>query len=149
MTGPPPPTYTCNRCSQPGHWYKNCPMVMPKPASLFTTPLLFCTSSGSSSFIYMSYILLVCIQYCVCALNEDKTPIFVVLGTFLIMFLLVFDVFFRFVINLQTDFVKERAIISSRRLAIVVWNFSKSVQFFSSTQNVPLVYHLKSWWKQR
>ncbi|VDN30392.1 unnamed protein product [Cylicostephanus goldi] len=28
MSGPPPPTYTCNRCNQPGHWYKNCPMVI-------------------------------------------------------------------------------------------------------------------------
>uniref|UniRef100_A0A0K0DAC9 DWNN domain-containing protein n=1 Tax=Angiostrongylus cantonensis TaxID=6313 RepID=A0A0K0DAC9_ANGCA len=28
MSGPPPPTYTCNRCYQPGHWYKNCPMVI-------------------------------------------------------------------------------------------------------------------------
>lgn len=28
MSGPPPPTYVCNRCSQSGHWYKNCPMVM-------------------------------------------------------------------------------------------------------------------------
>ncbi|VDN03133.1 unnamed protein product [Thelazia callipaeda] len=27
MSGPPPPTYVCNRCSQSGHWYKNCPMV--------------------------------------------------------------------------------------------------------------------------
>ncbi|CAJ34990.1 E3 ubiquitin-protein ligase RBBP6 [Caenorhabditis elegans] len=31
MTGPPPPTYTCNRCSQPGHWYKNCPMKLQAP----------------------------------------------------------------------------------------------------------------------
>ncbi|CAI2320652.1 unnamed protein product [Caenorhabditis sp. 36 PRJEB53466] len=30
MTGPPPPTYTCNRCYQPGHWYKNCPMLNTK-----------------------------------------------------------------------------------------------------------------------
>ncbi|EYC01941.1 hypothetical protein Y032_0103g3548 [Ancylostoma ceylanicum] len=28
MSGPPPPTYTCNRCYQPGHWCKNCPMVI-------------------------------------------------------------------------------------------------------------------------
>lgn len=27
MSGPPPPTYICNRCSQPGHWFKNCPLV--------------------------------------------------------------------------------------------------------------------------
>ncbi|VDM24738.1 unnamed protein product [Toxocara canis] len=27
LWGPPPPTYQCNRCSQSGHWYKNCPMV--------------------------------------------------------------------------------------------------------------------------
>ncbi|KAJ1347547.1 hypothetical protein KIN20_002627 [Parelaphostrongylus tenuis] len=25
MSGPPPPTYTCNRCYQPGHWYKKLP----------------------------------------------------------------------------------------------------------------------------
>ncbi|GMR52983.1 hypothetical protein PMAYCL1PPCAC_23178, partial [Pristionchus mayeri] len=30
MSGPPPPTYTCNRCYQPGHWYKNCPMLNTK-----------------------------------------------------------------------------------------------------------------------
>ncbi|WKX89843.1 hypothetical protein Q1695_009023 [Nippostrongylus brasiliensis] len=30
MSGPPPPTYTCNRCYQPGHWYKNCPMLATK-----------------------------------------------------------------------------------------------------------------------
>ncbi|CAJ0592863.1 unnamed protein product [Cylicocyclus nassatus] len=30
MSGPPPPTYTCNRCNQPGHWYKNCPMLATK-----------------------------------------------------------------------------------------------------------------------
>ncbi|KAI1723566.1 DWNN domain-containing protein [Ditylenchus destructor] len=27
MSGPPPPTYVCNRCSQPGHWFKNCPAL--------------------------------------------------------------------------------------------------------------------------
>uniref|UniRef100_A0A914H4C5 E3 ubiquitin-protein ligase RBBP6 n=1 Tax=Globodera rostochiensis TaxID=31243 RepID=A0A914H4C5_GLORO len=27
MTGPPPATYVCNRCGQPGHWYKSCPLV--------------------------------------------------------------------------------------------------------------------------
>ncbi|KHN70660.1 E3 ubiquitin-protein ligase RBBP6 [Toxocara canis] len=27
LWGPPPPTYQCNRCSQSGHWYKNCPML--------------------------------------------------------------------------------------------------------------------------
>ncbi|MFH4974791.1 hypothetical protein AB6A40_001500 [Gnathostoma spinigerum] len=27
MSGPPPPTYQCNRCYQSGHWYKNCPML--------------------------------------------------------------------------------------------------------------------------
>ncbi|EYC01939.1 hypothetical protein Y032_0103g3548 [Ancylostoma ceylanicum] len=30
MSGPPPPTYTCNRCYQPGHWCKNCPMLATK-----------------------------------------------------------------------------------------------------------------------
>ncbi|PAV80120.1 hypothetical protein WR25_24732 [Diploscapter pachys] len=30
MSGPPPPTYTCNRCYQPGHWFKNCPMLTQK-----------------------------------------------------------------------------------------------------------------------
>ncbi|CAK5039044.1 unnamed protein product [Meloidogyne enterolobii] len=28
MSGPPPPTYVCNRCAQPGHWYKSCPLVI-------------------------------------------------------------------------------------------------------------------------
>uniref|UniRef100_A0A914H4Y2 E3 ubiquitin-protein ligase RBBP6 n=1 Tax=Globodera rostochiensis TaxID=31243 RepID=A0A914H4Y2_GLORO len=27
MTGPPPATYVCNRCGQPGHWYKSCPLL--------------------------------------------------------------------------------------------------------------------------
>ncbi|KAK6029770.1 DWNN domain protein [Ostertagia ostertagi] len=34
MSGPPPPTYTCNRCYQPGHWYKNCPMVIMNDARM-------------------------------------------------------------------------------------------------------------------
>ncbi|CAD5207963.1 unnamed protein product [Bursaphelenchus xylophilus] len=24
---PPPPNYTCNRCSRTGHWYRDCPLV--------------------------------------------------------------------------------------------------------------------------
>nr|CAD2165606.1 unnamed protein product [Meloidogyne enterolobii]CAD2181463.1 unnamed protein product [Meloidogyne enterolobii] len=28
MSGPPPPTYVCNRCAQPGHWYKCCPLLI-------------------------------------------------------------------------------------------------------------------------
>ncbi|KAH7731975.1 Zinc knuckle family protein [Aphelenchoides avenae] len=27
MTGPPPPTYVCNKCGQTGHWYKLCPLL--------------------------------------------------------------------------------------------------------------------------
>ncbi|TKR95418.1 hypothetical protein L596_009592 [Steinernema carpocapsae] len=27
---PPPPTYICNRCNQPGHWYTHCPMLNTK-----------------------------------------------------------------------------------------------------------------------
>uniref|UniRef100_A0A915ENC8 E3 ubiquitin-protein ligase RBBP6 n=1 Tax=Ditylenchus dipsaci TaxID=166011 RepID=A0A915ENC8_9BILA len=30
LTGPPPPTYVCNRCSQPGHWFKACPLLNTK-----------------------------------------------------------------------------------------------------------------------
>nr|CAD2161114.1 unnamed protein product [Meloidogyne enterolobii] len=28
MSGPPPPTYACNRCAQSGHWYKSCPLLI-------------------------------------------------------------------------------------------------------------------------
>jgi len=27
LNDPPPISYTCNRCNQPGHWVKNCPMA--------------------------------------------------------------------------------------------------------------------------
>uniref|UniRef100_A0A0N4ZEK2 DWNN domain-containing protein n=1 Tax=Parastrongyloides trichosuri TaxID=131310 RepID=A0A0N4ZEK2_PARTI len=30
QSGVPPPSYICNRCFQPGHWYKMCPMLNTK-----------------------------------------------------------------------------------------------------------------------
>lgn len=36
MTGPPPPTYVCNKCGQTGHWYKLCPLVNTLSCSLTT-----------------------------------------------------------------------------------------------------------------
>uniref|UniRef100_A0A0K0EJZ0 DWNN domain-containing protein n=1 Tax=Strongyloides stercoralis TaxID=6248 RepID=A0A0K0EJZ0_STRER len=30
QSGVPPPSYICNRCFQPGHWYKLCPMLNTK-----------------------------------------------------------------------------------------------------------------------
>ncbi|KAF7627117.1 hypothetical protein Mgra_00009627 [Meloidogyne graminicola] len=46
MTGPPPPTYVCNRCGQPGHWYKNCPLVISLLFFLFSSLMLKKLSVG-------------------------------------------------------------------------------------------------------
>ncbi|CAK5015041.1 unnamed protein product [Meloidogyne enterolobii] len=40
LPGPPPPTYVCNRCAQPDHWYKSCPLVISLLFFLFSTLML-------------------------------------------------------------------------------------------------------------
>ncbi|VIO95169.1 Zinc knuckle family protein [Brugia malayi] len=45
MSGPPPPTYVCNRCSQSGHWYKNCPMLNTRRTTGITMDELMETTS--------------------------------------------------------------------------------------------------------
>ncbi|CAJ0577490.1 unnamed protein product, partial [Mesorhabditis spiculigera] len=45
MSGPPPPTYVCNRCNQTGHWYQNCPMANTKKATGMTMDELIVTTA--------------------------------------------------------------------------------------------------------
>uniref|UniRef100_A0A1I7T1A2 E3 ubiquitin-protein ligase RBBP6 n=1 Tax=Caenorhabditis tropicalis TaxID=1561998 RepID=A0A1I7T1A2_9PELO len=55
MTGPPPPTYTCNRCYQPGHWYKNCPMLNTKRTTgIPSQELMETTADDPSAMLHPS-----------------------------------------------------------------------------------------------
>ncbi|TKR95420.1 hypothetical protein L596_009592 [Steinernema carpocapsae] len=53
---PPPPTYICNRCNQPGHWYTHCPMIRPVFSSYFcrhvSAGLLLCSAAFIVSRFY-------------------------------------------------------------------------------------------------